>query len=655
MAPTAKPAAPKPLASKVRIYKTNEIVSLSIAEKSQLHLGKLPHEFQTQFFSNVMQGKDIVLDIGTGSGKSTCFDLPLLTNKKDIVLIVSPLTALMLEQAASSPLESIAICQETMAAEGRDALIFVSPEVAGSLEFSKKVLGQARFQEHLRLVVIDEAHCVSLLGGSFRSEYAELGVLRGRVPSSTVFAIASATLPAHVLDDVCAKLKIGKDAVTVCMSNARPNVALSCRTMIVHPDDTKANLRFLIPNGATTAAKIPISLVYFNQRIEAEEACDRLQFWASEGGIDKSAIAFYHAKIGTARKRELERMLRDGTVRILCCTDAVGMGCDMRNIQRVILWKLPLSFCALAQRSGRAVRDFDALGEAILFVPAKVLKDGIAEEQARLAREEAAEPQNQEGDEFVPEPQEGLDVVVGQEVVVAEGGVRVEQNAEAEEDDPEVLTAAQKKKKRKAARVSQADALEAKVLSRFACVSVCRRLVWDEYFENGKKPQLVRPVPAGARCCDNCEPSKFLVELVEVEKIPGLKGGKKRKWPTQLSDAIRTGLRKWSRDVLMPLMYPPKEAGFSMTGSALPPDSTIEQIAMCGERVDSVETLQRRARWFLMPMHGAILLQALQQIFDEYDLSSAAEEDGSGEDEPDLWDIILAGGRGRGRGRGELG
>ncbi|KAJ7429718.1 P-loop containing nucleoside triphosphate hydrolase protein, partial [Mycena latifolia] len=287
----------------VRIYKPDEIDLGSVSDRAQYRLGKTPHEFQTRFFSNVMQGRDVVLDIGTGSGKSLCFDLPVLLNEKDIVLIVSPLTALMLEQAVASPLESIAICQETMSAEGRDAIykraaegtaqrIFVSPEVAGSLEFSKKVLGQARFQEHLRLVVIDEAHCVSLWGGSFRSEYAELGVLRGRVPPTTVFAIASATLPVHVLDDVCAKLKIGKDAVTVSMSNARPNVALSVRK-IVHPDDTKADLCFLIPNGATTAAEIPTTLVYFNQRIETEDACDRLQSWASDVGIDKSAIAFY--------------------------------------------------------------------------------------------------------------------------------------------------------------------------------------------------------------------------------------------------------------------------------------------------------------------------------------------------------------------------
>ncbi|KAJ7936720.1 hypothetical protein B0H13DRAFT_2226773 [Mycena leptocephala] len=324
------------------------------------------------------------------------------------------------KQAATPPLTSVAICQETLAAEGRYALykrIFVSPEVAGSLDFRKKVLSQPGLQEHLRM----------------------LGVLRGRVPPSVVFIIASATLPKHVLDEVCAKLKIGKDAVTVWLSSARPNVALAVGK-IVHPDETKTDLRFLIPENATTAADIPITLVYFNQRIETEDACDRLQSWATSSGM--------------VRKRELETMLRDGHIRILCCTDAVGMGRYMRIIESVILWKLPPSFGALAQRSGRAARDFERLVEAILFVPAKLLKDGVAEEEARLARVEQFSSQ---------------------------GGARAEEGNEAEKAEAETAAAAaaKSKKKRKAARISFADALEAKFLS--------SRIIWDEYFQNATK------------------------------------------------------------------------------------------------------------------------------------------------------------------------
>lgn len=80
-----------------------------------------------------------------------------------------------------------------------------------------------------------------------------------------------------------------------------------------------------------------------------------------------------------------------------------------------------------------------------------------------------------------------MDFLAGQAVAVGEGGARVEQNAEAEEADPEALTAAEKKKKRRAARQSAADMLEASFLSRFACTKGCRRLIWDEYFKNDAK------------------------------------------------------------------------------------------------------------------------------------------------------------------------
>jgi superfamily II DNA helicase RecQ len=200
----------------------------------------------------------------------------------------------------------------------------VSPEIAISPEFRKGVISKKEFYGRLRVVVIDEAHCISLWGGSFRPDYAELGLLRGRFPRHIPFVIASATLPEHILDNIRTKLQLSANAKVVRMTNARPNVALSVRSM-KHPQDAFADLRFLIPVGATRAEQIDITLVYCNQRIHCEDAVDRLRFWAQEEGIDPSCIAFYHAKLGEKRKRELEERLRRGEIQILVCTDAVGM------------------------------------------------------------------------------------------------------------------------------------------------------------------------------------------------------------------------------------------------------------------------------------------------------------------------------------------
>ena len=92
-----------------------------------------------------------------------------------------------------------------------------------------------------------------------------------------------------------------------------------------HAEKSKADLRFLIPVGATKPKDIDITLVYCNQRIKCEDSVDNLRFWAKESGIPESCIAFYHARIGEKRKRELEEKLRTGEIRVLVCTDAVGM------------------------------------------------------------------------------------------------------------------------------------------------------------------------------------------------------------------------------------------------------------------------------------------------------------------------------------------
>jgi hypothetical protein len=106
------------------------------------------------------------------------------------------------------------------------------------------------------------------------------------------------------------------------------------------------------------------------------------------------------------------------------------------------------------------------------------------------------EPQNQEGETDQPSAgdpadtnqDEGVDVVGGQAVLIAGGGARVQQGNEAEDAEAETAAAAaaKSKKKRKAARTSFADALEAKFLSRFACTTAYRHIIWDKYFHTTK-------------------------------------------------------------------------------------------------------------------------------------------------------------------------
>jgi superfamily II DNA helicase RecQ len=118
--------------------------------------------------------------------------------------------------------------------------------VTNTTQFATRIHNEAA-RLYYPTVCIDDVHCVSLWGGSFHPDYAEIGVLRARLPPHVVMMIASATLPDHILDDIRHRISITKDAQFVALSNDRPNIALSVRVM-KHSEESKADLRFLIPN-----------------------------------------------------------------------------------------------------------------------------------------------------------------------------------------------------------------------------------------------------------------------------------------------------------------------------------------------------------------------------------------------------------------------
>ena len=213
--------------------------------------------------------------------------------------------------------------------------MYVSPEVAESEEFSKKVLSSRGFFKRLRAVIVDEAHCISDWGGSFRPDYANLGLVRERIPCKVPIMAASATLPTHVLEDVRAGLQIHRSCKMVQVTNDRPNVALSVRIMD-HPEESKADLRCAIPNGAVKPEDIPVAIIYMNLRYECERTVDKLRSWLPPG-IPPECIAFYHAKIGSARKREIEILLQEGKIRIVVCTEAMGMVCHSLSIAHIVI------------------------------------------------------------------------------------------------------------------------------------------------------------------------------------------------------------------------------------------------------------------------------------------------------------------------------
>jgi superfamily II DNA/RNA helicase len=158
----------------------------------------------------------------------------------------------------------------------------------------------------------------------------------------------------------------------------------------------------------------------------------------------------------------------------------------MRNIERVVLWGLPPSFCSLVQRAGRAARDFEKLGEAILIVPSTVIKNGVSGAEAEAAVDQAAtdaESENRGLDTAADLLEQGIEVTSGhEEIAVEDGGVRVSKDSDNEDNE-----ATEAKHKRRKKMSKDCNSREADFLSRFACTTKCRRKIWDLFFENNTK------------------------------------------------------------------------------------------------------------------------------------------------------------------------
>ncbi|KAF4621728.1 hypothetical protein D9613_012177 [Agrocybe pediades] len=636
-----------PPPGKIRHFREDSVELAAISTKAVEILGKHPFDWQLQAAKAIYCGQDVVLDAGTGFGKTLCFSLPLLLDENDLALTISPLSALMIEQAAASRLPTVAVCQQTTSRVGSEHLyhdtvnrkfrqVIVSPEIAVSNEFLRLVLSKKSFTDSVRVVNIDEAHCISEWGGTFRKDYSQLGTLRGRFPKAVCFQVASATLPEHVLDRIKSTLRLSKDIKAIRLTNERPNIALSVRTLR-HSKDSKADLRFLIPAHATSAQDIPITLVYCNKRDEAEDCVDRLREWAAEQGISPDAIAYYHALIGEDQKRQLEDRLDKGDVRIQLASEALGMGCDLRKIRRVVLWGLPLTFCSLVQRAGRAGRDLTLEAEAILLVPSSVMK-----QRAEHSTELTTRVNPISNETSLEDAGASASGTSGFNALVDNEGVRIAADASDGDNDDEIhrpsSTTTSNAKGRRQLFDRNSNSKDLRALLDYAQTKRCRREPWNQYFNNKNKLQLLPSEtttynPANqTRCCDNCEPRLFQQENILSSTVDkGFKKGKKKKNDKHKADYICTCLRGWRKEVLAPAHYGENSA---LSTATLMWDKIIEALATCGEQLLDYDQLRRRTRWAMGHDNisgrpnswGVMLMGELAKIYKALDEKEAIQQ-----------------------------
>ncbi len=315
--------------------------------------GFLP--LQEEIISSLMAGNDAFVLMPTGGGKSLCYQLPALV-LGGLTLVVSPLIALMKDQVdalkangipagfINSSLTQGQIARvEQMVREERLRILYVAPERAILPEFRDFLAGL-----DVRLLAIDEAHCVSHWGHDFRPAYRELKSLREVAPSAPAVALtATATKP--VREDILTELGLRQADVFISSFN-RPNL-----TYTVEPKEKSLEplLDLLRKHRGESA------IIYCTARKSTEEMAHTL----SRHGFKAEA---YHAGLEPeARRAVQDRFIRDETS-VVVATIAFGMGIDKPDIRLVVHYDLPKNLESYYQETGRAGRD-GMPSECVLF------------------------------------------------------------------------------------------------------------------------------------------------------------------------------------------------------------------------------------------------------------------------------------------------
>jgi ATP-dependent DNA helicase RecQ len=301
----------------------------------------------------VMDGHDVLAVMPTGSGKSLGFQLPAVL-LPGTTLVVSPLIALMKDQVDELSRRQIraAALHSMQSADERRAimsaaqktelrLLYVAPERFASDGFRHALadLPIARF-------VIDEAHCVSHWGHDFRPDYRRLRSAAAQCrradgqPGRPPIAAFTATATPEVRDDIIDLLGLDQPRVIVSGFD-RPNIELRV-VPVLDEEQTDRLLPALV--GQRRA------LVYAATRRKAEQAAATLQ----RSGV---VAAGYHAGLPDAERTRVQDGFASGAIRVVCATNAFGMGIDRPDVEAVIHVNIPGSLDAYYQEIGRAGRD----------------------------------------------------------------------------------------------------------------------------------------------------------------------------------------------------------------------------------------------------------------------------------------------------------
>ncbi|MEO8091756.1 MAG: ATP-dependent DNA helicase RecQ [bacterium] len=294
-----------------------------------------------------MAGRDVLLVMPTGAGKSVCYQLPALCDER-LAVIVSPLVSLMIDQVGSLDGRAELINAQRDPADNREALRRALSGQAEMLYVAPERFATPGFVDRLReaeigLFVVDEAHCVSQWGHDFRPDYFRLGEVARALGASSVFA-ATATATPRVAADIIHRLGL-REPERITTGFDRPNLSYDVVAVASARAKREATMTLLREPGALPA------IVYAGTRRKTEETAARI---GRALGVEVPA---YHAGMDRQPRAEAQRSFMAGETPVVVATNAFGMGVDKADVRTVIHETVPSSLEAYYQEAGRGGRD----------------------------------------------------------------------------------------------------------------------------------------------------------------------------------------------------------------------------------------------------------------------------------------------------------
>jgi len=342
---------------------------LQVESRGDALLGKLGFTSwrpgQREAVEAALEGRDSLIVMPTGGGKSLCYQLPGLATE-ELTIVVSPLIALMNDQwrRLSGAGHPVAMVTSAMSEEatrhalaqvrgGAARIVYCSPE-----RFASQVFLEAIGQRRIDLLAVDEAHCVSEWGHDFRPDYLRLPEIAERLGRPTVMA-CTATATEAVAREIAARFQM-RDPLQVRSGFDRPN--LSFDVVRLEGKGSKARRMALLEAGLGDPANRP-AIVYCGTRRDTDEVAAALR---EAGG---RALP-YHAGMEAEERAAAQARFMGGEVDVIVATNAFGMGVDKADVRSVWHMAIPTSLEAYYQEAGRAGRDGEPARAVLLAMKA---------------------------------------------------------------------------------------------------------------------------------------------------------------------------------------------------------------------------------------------------------------------------------------------